>query len=260
MDRKDMVSLKFAMLPINMQKKGTRQLLEALERKYPTDYNIKKQLVLYFVENQRFSKALVRIGFLALKYRKFEDLGLLLCLSFEKNRLTFYFGDLNLLEKIDDEDEKAFLKTAYEKLRDYRFELDYNRLFDCKRISKFKMPHIFIANESKYEYKYEYKYHQTYVEAIENVAKGNIKRALDLTLDAFNVSTYFDAIQFMIENEKIDLLGCLSKRSLFFKKYYKATRKRINQSLVTVLNTIILLKSKVLLEKFSNLLKRVNYR
>ncbi|ELA41211.1 uncharacterized protein VICG_01700 [Vittaforma corneae ATCC 50505] len=191
------------------------------------------------------------LAFLCIKFKKFQDFGLLLCITFLQNNFSFYFKDMSFFEIIEDSEEKNFLKTLCDKLEQYKFIVDYERFLSSNPNNQRPCQ----INESN-TFSTEYKYHNIYIDLIHNINQGQIDKALTLSFEIFNVSTYFDSIQFMIANEKVDLLFNLSMKNVFFVKYYKEVIKKISKSLINVLEVIILTKSEVFAEGFINLLQK----
>lgn len=253
MDRRDAIAFKIATSPVNLPKKRTLALLKFLEKKYPLNYyDIKRQIVLHFIRSNQFFDATMTLALLCIKFRETRDIELLLCITFFQDNSEFYFNDMNFFEFIEDPKEKKFLKALYDKLQQYKFIIDYERL-----LSNDKESHQIINNiNGNCTSINEYKYHDIYMDLVHNINQGKIDKALTLSFKIFKVATYFDTIQFMVVNEKINILFKLSKKSPFFVKYYEEAVNKVTQSLLDVLEIIILTKSEVFIENFVKILKK----
>lgn len=248
MEKRDAIFFKLATMPPNLTKKFTLPLLEHLEKKYPANYDVKRQIALHLVESEHFSDAIARLLFLCVKHKKFCDVALLMSITFFQGTLKFYFGDMGLLAVLQDPSERALIRGVYELIQKYQFSIDLERPLRRNHLQARGPGHTSPLNE--------YEYNRVYSKVIERVDQGDIAGALALTQEIFRVGTHSDSIQFMVENEKVDLLFQLSSASRFFRKYYDMVVERIHRNMVSALEVVILNRSKKLVRRFLKIFKR----
>lgn len=249
MNKNDLIAFKIATLPINIDKDSTHNLLKKLEIKYPENYEIKRQIALWQVENGCFETGIIKMSFLCVKFKKFTDFALLFSITFFKGTFKFYFEEMNFIEMVKSREERDFLKKTYEKLLKYecKFKIPKRAIENCN------LEYLNMNKDNIYGN--EYQFNIKYRNIIKNINKGKIKEALEQSILLFSTKTIFDSIQMMVDNEKIELLYQFSRKNQFFSKYYQLLQEKMHKSFIKVFETAILIKSDEMINNLADLLE-----
>ncbi|KAM0681053.1 hypothetical protein GINT2_000836 [Glugoides intestinalis] len=246
MKKKDKIAFKIATMPINMKKATTYQLLKALEKKYPANYEVKKGIINYFIDNDMLKEAEEKQVQVCLKYRKFEDFCCLIALSFFIGKMQFLVFDIRILDWVISEKDKEVLERISEILRKYTLEI---------APEKFIGELVPIEDNIVFSRANEYAFNNLYSNILSNIRENEFFAALLDIKRAFKSLNIIEALQLLISKEKIEILDCLSRKSLFFEKYYIECANVISKGLIRPLETMLLIKSEAAVVEFVKMLK-----
>lgn len=246
MTRKDMIAFKIATMSINIRRSSTYLLLQALERKYQTNYEVKKAIVEYFVGNDMLKDAEDKQTRLCLTYRKFEDFCSLLALSFATKNMVFLVFHMRILDWVVLEEDKQVLERIAIVLQKYTLEVNYDRYISES---------VIIQSNKTYNQANEYAFNNSYNNLLHNIQKNDFKTVLMDIKTTFKALKIADALQILIYKEKTEMLYWLAKKNIFFEKYYTECTNIAKKGLIKSLETILLIKSEAVVNEFVTILK-----